>query len=90
MTDLQPHASTRASALSLLADGNSPESVSHVLGVGVDELLAWQRGAPAPAPPPRAPAAHGRPLAFETEAAYRYSRWNRVPSSGLTPTPWSR
>jgi hypothetical protein len=75
MTDSHPHASVRASALALLADGNSLEAVAHVFGIGVDVLQAWQQDRPDERPveapvPLEAPAAE-RPIEFDAVLAYQ-------------------
>ena len=65
MTDPRSFERLRRGALAMLADGNSLESVAHVLEVPVDVVLAWRAhpGAAAPAsafvdtaPPPDEPA----------------------------------
>lgn len=67
---------TRRSALALLADGNSVDSVAHVFGVSVDTLIRWQKGglvdagtASPPASPHPAPVQHRVQLSFESEVA---------------------
>lgn len=65
MTTEPSTAATRASALALLASGNSLESVAHVFGVPVETLRSWASD-PAPPPPAQAPAVTAPPASWAT------------------------
>jgi len=81
----------RSSALSLLASGNSIESVAHVLGVPVDTLQSWAAHPAQPLPPPlpaQAPAVTApapswnnfpRTATFAMGAMGRYAAFSLVP-----------
>ena len=80
MNASDPSAQARTGALALLADGNSPESVAHVLGVSIDVVQGWQQGrndAPIPERSVTDDAGH-RPLVFDSELAYQAALGDRI------------
>ncbi len=84
MSSDTPSATVRASALALLADGNSIDAVSHVLGIGVDVLQAWRAGGAAvDAPPAAAPVPRARPLSFDDELVYQHPLWVRAAMAAM-------
>ena len=89
-SDFEP---LRRSALAMLADGNSLESVSQVLAVPIDVLSDWHAhaapvGASTPPIPtavqPRDEAAEPQPLSFDTTLEYSASTTFRLISLTLT------
>ena len=87
MTSGPSAAGVRASALALLASGNSPDSVAHVLGVPVETLQSWaaQATQPLPAPPAAAPGRAAAWTTFPKTATYAMGQMGRHAGFAFVP-----
>lgn len=81
MSDPESSGPRRPAALAMLADGNAPESVAHMLGVPVATVLAWRDGglADESEPPAPAPARDAVPrVRFDDELSHALPARSRV------------